>query len=83
MPFGLGVIVPYCYIARQSWIYVTGGRGLMFFPVVFIAASFLGAIADIGELWTLISIVIAALLMVNLLAMLYFIPYMRRHVLKS
>jgi AGCS family alanine or glycine:cation symporter len=83
LPFGLGVIVPYCYIARQSWIYVTGGRALMFFPVVFIAASFLGAIADIGELWTLISIVIAALLMVNLLAMLYFIPYMRRHVLKS
>ncbi len=83
LPFGIGVIVPYCYIARQSWIYVTGGRFLALFPIVFIAASCLGAIADIGELWTLISIVIAGLLLVNLLAMLYFIPYMRQHALKD
>ena len=81
LPFGIGVIVPYCYIARQSWTYITGGKGLWLFPIVFVSASFLGAIADIGELWTLISIVIAALLMVNLLALVYFIPYMRKHVL--
>ncbi len=83
LPFGIGVIVPYCYIGFQSWTYVTGGRGMGLFPIIFVAGSFLGAIADISELWTLISIVIAALLIVNLLAMLYFIPYMRKHIFKK
>lgn len=81
IPFGIGVIIPYCYIARQSWIYVTGGRWMSLFAVLFVTSSFVGAIVAIGELWTLISIVIALLLLVNLSALLYFIPYMRKHVL--
>ena len=81
LPFGIGVIVPYCYIARQCWIYLTGGRGLFVFTIVFAAASFIGALANISAVWTLISIGIAGLLFVNLLAILFFVPYMRQHVL--
>lgn len=83
LPFGIGVIVPYCYIARQCWIYLTGGRGQSLFMVLFAAASFIGSLANISAVWTLISIGIAGLLFVNLIAILYFVPYMRKHVLHS
>ena len=43
MIFGLGVFVPYGYVTRQCWLYITGGRFEKLFTFVFAGVAFVGA----------------------------------------
>lgn len=79
--FGMGVLVAYGYVTRQCWLYLTNGRFEKVFSIVFAAIAFFGSIAQIQMVWTIVDLAVAACLLINLTAILYFIPYMRAHVL--
>ncbi len=79
--FGLGVFVAYGYITRQCWLYVTRGKFESLFVAVFTSISMVGAVMSIQAVWALVDIGVAACLFINLLALMYLIPYMRKHVL--
>ncbi len=77
MIFGLGVFVPYCYITRQCWLYLTGGRFGHVFTFIFAGVAFLGALMQVALVWTLVDLAVACLLIINLTAILFLLPYLR------
>ncbi len=77
MFFGLGVFVPYCYIARQCWLYITGGRFDLVFTFVFAGVACLGALMQVTLMWTLVDLAVVCLLVINLSAILFFLPTLR------
>ncbi len=80
MTFGLGVFVPYGYITRQCWLYLTGGRYSQFFTFVFAGTSCVGALMTIGLVWSLVDVAVACLLAINLSAILLLLPYIRKQI---
>ncbi len=83
MIFGLGVFVPYGYITRQCWLYLTGGRFEKFFTFVFAGTACLGAVMTIGLVWTMVDLAVSCLLAINLVAILLLLPYLRSHLSMS
>jgi AGCS family alanine or glycine:cation symporter len=79
--FGMGVFVAYGYVTRQCWLYLTNGRFETFFSCLFASIAFFGSIAQIQLVWTIVDLAVAFCLLLNLTAILYFIPYMRANVL--
>lgn len=77
MIFGLGVFVPYCYVTRQCWLYLTGGRFGHVFTFVFAGVACLGALMQVALVWTLVDLAVACLLIINLTAILFLLPYLR------
>lgn len=77
MIFGLGVFVPYGYITRQCWLYLTGGRFEQVFTFVFAGVAFIGAIMSINLVWTMVDLAVACLLAINLSAILFLLPFLR------
>ena len=78
MFFGLGVFVPYCYISRQCWLYLTGGKFENLFTLVFAGVACLGALMQVGLVWTMVDLAVACLLLINLSAILYLLPTLRK-----
>ncbi len=78
--FGLGVFVPYGYITRQCWLYLTGGRFGQFFTFVFAGVSCLGALMKIGLVWSIVDIAVTCLLAINLSAILLLLPFIRKQI---
>jgi len=83
MFFGLGVFVPYCYVTRQCWLYLTGGRWSTVFTLLFAAVACVGALMQVGLVWTMVDLAVACLLLINLSAILYFLPLLRRNLFGS
>lgn len=79
--FGLGVFVAYGYITRQCWLYLTHGKFEKLFVAIFACVSVIGSTMSVQAVWALVDIGVAACLFINLLALLYLIPYMRKHAL--
>ncbi|MFT6765486.1 MAG: AGCS family alanine or glycine:cation symporter [Alteromonas naphthalenivorans] len=79
--FGIGVFVAYGYVTRQCWLYLTNDRYESVFCFIFASIAFFGSIAQIQMVWTIVDLAVAFCLLLNLTAILYFIPYMRAHVL--
>lgn len=79
MIFGLGVFVPYCYVTRQCWLYLTGGRFGQFFTFVFAGTACLGALMTIGLVWTMVDLAVSCLLVINLVAIVLLLPHIRRN----
>ena len=83
IPFGIGVFISYGYVSRQCWLYLTNKRWSGIFPYIFATTSCLGAIAPIQVVWNALYIALAALLIINLSALVYYIPYMRKQIFKK
>lgn len=64
--FGLGVLVAYAYISRACWMFLTGGRLMNLFTVIFCAVTFLGALAQVDIVWNAVDLANAGLLLMNL-----------------
>ncbi len=77
MIFGLGVFVPYGYIARQCWLYITNGKYETLFIFIFTGAAITGSLMSIELVWTMIDIIVACLLTINLSAVLFLLGYLR------
>jgi alanine or glycine:cation symporter, AGCS family len=78
--FGMGVMVSYAYITRAAWLFLTSGRFSLGFVITYSAATFIGAIAGVRSVWMVIDIVNVAMLVINLFAIVYLLPVIRRGV---
>jgi len=79
--FGLGVLAAVTYIMREVWLFLTGGRFLMTGMALYALFAFGGALVEPGFILKTGDLVVAALLLINLYAVLYLLPVTRRGVI--
>lgn len=77
MMFGLGVMVAYVYIGREAWSFITGGRYIWLYSLIFCAFSLIGSLAQVAVLWNLIDISNGFLVAANLYGIWLMVPKMR------
>lgn len=76
--FGLGVLVAYAYIARNCWLFLTKGNYLVVGNLIFCSLTFLGALVKVDLVWNLADIISACLLMINIFAIVWLLPYLKK-----
>lgn len=81
--FGIGVLVAYAYISRACWLYLTKGRFEFAFNTIYCLMAFWGAMVQVDIVWNLTYLANAGLLAVNLFAMLWFLPLLRKTLRES
>ena len=79
--FGAGVLVAYAYIALECWLFMTGGRFTMLFNILYCACACGGALIDARMLWAICDIPQTIMLGINLFALIYLLPIIRKNVL--
>lgn len=80
--FGIGVLVPFAFICKESWVYLTNGKWLNAYFAIYVLTTFAGAIIDVKLLWNLVDIFSAVLLLVNLYGVAYLLPFIRKELKK-
>jgi AGCS family alanine or glycine:cation symporter len=68
--FGLGVLVPYVYITRSAWFYLTNRRYEGLFILIYGTCSIIGALATVESVWKISDVVGAGMLCINLFGVL-------------
>ena len=76
--FGLGVVVAYAYVARETWIYVTNGSYMWLFTAIYCAITFLGCITPVNLVWTIAGILNNTTLLINLYGIVFLLPVIYR-----
>lgn len=76
--FGLGCMVSFYLISRECWEFLTNKRFIPIFNVLYCAIAFFGTLAKIDLIWSLNDIVNGVMLLINLYAIVYFLPKIRR-----
>lgn len=76
--FGVSVLISYAYLGKVCWSFLTGGRYMFMFPVMYATAAFVGTFMTVGIVWQLADIVNAGLLIVNILGLLWFMTTIRK-----
>lgn len=79
--FGLGVIVPYAFITRETWLFLTKGRFAAVFYVAYCLITPWGALASVDLIWNATNIINGVMLLINLYAIVYLLPYIRANVI--
>ncbi len=78
--FGMGVMVAYGYISRAAWLFLTGGRWVYGFVIMYCASAFFGAMSDVQVVWDIINYLNAFMLFSNLFGIAWLTGKMRRHI---
>lgn len=76
--FGIGVLVAFAYIGRETWFFVTGGRYGRLFEVVYCIVSFVCALASVELVWIMAELSGAIMLIANLWALVWLLPRTKR-----
>ncbi len=76
--FGLGCMAAVLFIAMRSWLFLTNNRFVWGYYILFCAAAFLGAIAKVGVIWSLVDIIVGLMLLINLYAIIWLLPTVLR-----
>ncbi|MBI2353216.1 sodium:alanine symporter family protein [Candidatus Dependentiae bacterium] len=76
--FAMSVLVATAYNSRQCWFFLFSGKYLYLFPVVYSAISFIGTWMHVSLVWSLSSLVIGILLLLNLMGLLKSLPLMKK-----
>lgn len=76
--FGLGVVVAYAYVARETWIFLTKGLFLNVFAVTYCLITFVGCVTDVNVVWVIAYILNGILLVINLYGIVYLLPVIRK-----
>jgi AGCS family alanine or glycine:cation symporter len=79
--FGLGVTVAYAYITRQCWLYLTNGKYLLLFNLMYVLVASLGPLASVKIIWNAADVINAGLLGINLFGMLWLLPTIRKELI--
>lgn len=77
LSFGIGAIVAFAYIARETWIFLTGGKALWLFSTLYAGVAFIGCIMPVSLVWDISNILTITVLMINLYAIVYLLPTAR------
>ena len=72
--FGLGVIIGIAYIARLSWLFLTGGRYVGLFNAIYCLAALFGALSSVTLVWTLGDIFNGGMLWINVFGIICLLP---------
>lgn len=80
--FGLGVLVPYMFIARETWLFLTKGRFVIVFSVLYCLITFFGALAKVKLVWDMMQLIVVFLMLINMYAIVYYLPYIRSSIKK-
>lgn len=78
LSFGIGVMVVFAYIARETWLYLTGNRFNAFFNASYCLVAVVGVLTDVTLLWTMSDILIACMLLINLFGIVCLLPVIVR-----
>ncbi|HEV2600979.1 MAG TPA: amino acid carrier protein [Candidatus Babeliales bacterium] len=80
--FGIGVIVSFAYIVKETWAFLTGGRFSLFINIVYCLVAFAGTLASVKTIFSLVEIFNGAVLFINLYGILCLVPVVAREVSK-
>lgn len=80
--FGIGVLVAYAYVAREAWLFITGGRFVMVYNILYCMVAFGGAIAPVEKVWTANDLIMAVMLLINLCGLVYLMPVIKKGLAK-
>ena len=78
--FGLGVLVPFAFITREILDFFNKrkmGLGLL---AIYCLATFFGGIVKVDLIWNSIDIVNAGLFLINMYAIIYLLPFIRKNI---
>lgn len=78
--FGLGVLVPYIFITRSCWLFLTGQRYAMIFNLIFMFMTFFGAQSSVALIWNSVDLINAGLLAINLYGIMWLLPLIKKGV---
>jgi alanine or glycine:cation symporter, AGCS family len=81
--FGIGCLVSYAYVARACWLFLTNGKYIVLFNIVYCLATFLGAIGEVKIVWNSTDLVNAGLLITNLFGLIWLLPIIQKNIKKS
>ena len=70
------------FITAEIWEFLTGGRARWLFGVIYCAVTFFGTQATIDIIWNTNDLVNGSLLLMNLYAIAWFMPLIKRELLK-
>ncbi|MBY0109723.1 MAG: alanine:cation symporter family protein [Candidatus Babeliaceae bacterium] len=80
MMFGIGCVIAYAYIGRQCWSFLTGGKYLFWYSLIFCFMALFGALVEVRILWNAIDVVNAALIISNLYGLMWLMPEIQKGV---
>lgn len=78
LSFGLGAIVAFAYIARETWIFITKGKWVWIFSMLYAMVAFIGCVISKDLVWYIVPIVIVLPLIINLYGIVYLLPVTRK-----
>lgn len=76
--FGIGVMVVFAYIARETWLFITGNRWDMLFNISYCLVAVAGVLSDVNLLWAMSDILIALMLVINLYGVIWLLPTIKK-----
>jgi AGCS family alanine or glycine:cation symporter len=80
MMFGIGCVIAYAYIGRECWSFLTGGKYLFAYSLIFCLMALFGALVEVRILWNAIDIVNAGLIISNLYGLMWLMPEIKKGV---
>jgi AGCS family alanine or glycine:cation symporter len=80
--FGLGAVVAFAYVARETWIFLTKGSYMWLFAALYCLVAFGGCVADVDLVWKAVDLFTFILLAINLYGIMYLLPLIRRELIK-
>jgi AGCS family alanine or glycine:cation symporter len=76
--FGMGVLVAYAFIARQVWLFISAGKHIWLFNLIYCVVAFGGALVNPHVLFHIGGIINACMLVINLSAVVLLLPVIRK-----
>lgn len=80
--FGMGVLVTYAFIARQIWLFISAGRYIWMFNLIYCIVAFGGALVNPELLFNIGGIINGCMLVLNLSAVTLLLPVVRKALLE-
>lgn len=75
--FGLGVLVSYILVSLEMWKFITGGKYINIFYILYAILSFAGVLMDVSFVWDSIDLIMASMIIINFYALIYFMRKVR------
>lgn len=77
--FGIGAMVAYAYIGRECWLFLTKGRSIFLYNIIYCAMAFIGAITHVDIVWNSVDIGNAGMMIINVYGLLVLLPQIRKN----
>jgi len=76
--FGISVLVSFAYLGRVCWSFLTGGKFMFIYPLMYAGAAFFGTYMNVDLVWKIADLVNAGLFIINMLGIIWFVAIIRK-----